>query len=696
MALKKSKIGPKSRKKRSLDAEDRRALLEKKALKKQKKLEFGVKLAETHQVKKAIAAARTVAIDDVMRAINSKSTRSSSRDSRTPSQVSVSSLLSSIGVQRTVDNLDWSSDDNVSDDSDTESDSSTVSETHNDDPLLPNDSSEGESQSDISENEDDVDSHDSEETNPAAVGFHKRVSFPADVSFTSESQELLSELVNGKKNIVVCSEKFHDLEVARSCYLGLTAHMVSHILTKTSRVEKNNQKLKKLENPEIAIDSLFRDQGSNRARICVLCPFRSNCFEIVRNILTLLELSPEDVGNGESFFQEYEGQDERNTHAKNWEDWRRELFKGHYDDNNYDDFIVGVTFGYGKVKIFFPKTADKLCHMDLIIASPLALSRVAAEDHKTVRKHQKQKTEAQDLEDENRGYQVDNDSDDQDEPPVPMDFLSSLELLIIDRVDALYMQNWDNLIDVVSAANQKPVATISANIDRIESKFLESTSADLRQTILMCGSTWSEKFSQLFTCTDDLVVAGTRQDWSGAPLNKALKHGIKQQFFINVENVLDHFKTKYWKDIGGDEIRSLIIVVSRDHDYEAVRDFLENHELITDCYLTESEVSSHRRKLKEILKNFKSGCSRIIVVSERLLWYQRIRILTGAHVVFFGVPVTDTVYSDTLCDIADAGRCTSVCLHTPEEMVVRERIVGTRNQPTDNIPGKVVVFTSNN
>jgi U3 small nucleolar RNA-associated protein 25 len=690
MANKHSKPGQRSKRKRHLDAEDRKSLLEKKALKKQKKLEFGAKLAETHQVKKAIAAAKTVAIDDVIRAINRKER---SRPKLAPvADISVDRLLSGIGVNRKLDDLAWSSDEDKRESS-SESSSSFDSESEESvsDPItdMPIEASDSDESSALSEIE-DSDEDDSLET--PGIGFHRRVSFPATVEFTSESQSLLSTLMSETRNIILCSEKFHEPRVARSCYLGLTAHMVSHLLTKVQRVEKNNQKLKKLplETLSTTTESSFRDQGTNRARVCVLSPFRSNCFEIVSNIFTLLDLSPDQVGNGENFVEEYKDQDVRNMHAKNWEDWRRELFKGHYDDNNYDDFIVGITFGFGKVKLFFPKTADKLCHMDMIIASPLALSRIAAEDHKTVKKHEKQKNDRIDLEDEEQGP-----SEEEDEIAIPMDFLSSLDMLVVDRADALRMQNWDNLIDVVAACNRKPVAIISTEIDRIEPKFLDQASGEFRQTLVICGSTNSDKFSSLFASSQDPVVVGTTDAlWSGRSLNRALKHGIKQQFFINVSDVFDHFRSKYWKDIGGDEIRRLIIVVSHDQDYAQLRDFLENNEGLENCYLVESEIASHRRKLKEILKLFKTGVSRVIVVSERLLWYQRIRILTGAHVLFFGAPVNDSVYADILCDVEDAGRCTSVCLHTPAEVIARRRIVGSKNQNGENTPGKVVVFTS--
>ena len=693
MGLKRRPIAkkPKHKRKRALDAEDRQALLEKKGLKKHKKLEYNAKLAEINTKQQAIKAAGTIHVEDVVRAIASKASLKS-RKSPASSIPDVNSLLSAIGVQKVVDDFKWSSESEVEDTS-----SESSGESDGDDLVGASESENGFSEDDCDDGGSDsdaaaesVESSDELPSTRSLEQLHKRVTFPESTAFTQESQQLLSGLIKGK-DVVVCLESFHEPSVARSCYLSLSAYILSHALHSSAVVEKNNKKSKK--HPEIE----FRDQGPTRPRVCVLCPFRSNAFEFVKNLIMLLNLSDEDlvgVGNYESFMAEYEGQDSVNEHSKNWESWRRELFKGHYDDSNYDDFVIGISVIHGKVRLHFPKFSSQLSNLDLIVGSPIALSRIAAEDRKAIRLKSKAAFDEQPECEEEEMFTA--DQKESEELPV-MDFLSSIEILVVDRIDALMMQNAENTMDIIGATNQRPVATITADISRIEEKFLDpKTAIASRQTVFLSGSSWFEEYMK-FVRKDNVEIL--KSPFSGASLNRALKQKIKQQFFVRVPDLLEYFQSTFWKDVGN-EIRNLVIVVARSEDLTPLKEFLEE-EGVVDCFLSEhtlSDIGGKRRKqIKQILRNFREGLSRTIVVTERLLWYQRIRVTGGRHVLFFGPPRVDSVYADILADMVDPLRCNSTCLYANSDGVALERIVGTSNLPKliskEGTTGKTTVFT---
>ena len=690
----------KNKRKRALDAEDRVALIEKKASKKHKKLERAVQIQEARKRRQAIKEAGAIQIDEIKRALTGN-LQSSVKESTC---TDVSGILSSLGIQSHVGDFGWSSDE---DSMDSESDMGT-SESANEDSLSEAD--------DVASRSDDALSVDSETGSDASLDdgssddenesleIHPRISFPSTLDFSELSQDLLSKAMTGS-DIVFASEQFHEKEVARSSYMMLAAHTLSHMLHKSARVERNNKKLKK--RPDLEL----RDQGPNRARLLWLAPFRANAYELIRNWISLLNIddSSESSANLKSFLEEYEGQDERNEHSKNWEDWRRELFKGHYDDANYDDFVIGISFNHGKMRIQFPKSSQALCLVDVIIASPLSLSRIAAADRKTIRVREKFAPKQEDSEEPSITPTEDEPTD---LPPV-MDFLSAIEILVVDRIDALAMQNWENCNDVVSAVNAKAVATITADINRIEEKFLSPDSAKLaRQTILVAGSTLMDCYNSLLPRPDRTVYVGQSGGLSGLYLNRALKQKIKQQFFIRVpitdveqrqEALLDHFKTHFWKDVGN-EVRQLVIVVAHTSDLAPLMEFLDD-EGIVDCCLAETTLSDiggkRRKQIKSTLKAFREGNIRLIVVTERLLWYQRIRITGGRHVFYFGCPRTSSVYTDVLADVVDPLRCTSTCIYTANERTELERIVGSRNieklvphdAAIEELGGKSTVFT---
>ena len=730
MAIKRRPIQHKKvkvKRKRALDAEDKVSVLEKKAAKKQKKFEYSATIQEARKKREAIKAAGTITMEDVVRAVSGKPKHSEA--ARTANIPDVSSYLASIGVGRKVDDFAWSSEseahDSSSDEEEDEDNDYSSGEGAEDidadgsevEDVVESDVDDEESASDdaSAESEEDEEKVDDNEESTVHDQLHKRITFPASSEFTSESQSLFAALMGGK-DALVCTETFHENRIARSCYLTLSAFALSHILHKSTQVERNNRNLrKKGEGFEIPLDSRFRDQGPNRPRICMLAPFRANANELIRNWIQLLNLTPEDIGNYENFNAEYEGQELRNEHSKNWELWRRELFKGHYDDATYDDFVIGISFIHGKMRIQFPKTSAALCGVDVIIASPIALSKIAASDLRAIRIRDKAKENSRsvDKDEEELMFEADKKADAEEEAvdlPI-MDFMSSIELLIVDRVDALTMQNFDNCRDVVSAVNEKPVASITADINRIESKFLTSeTARAARQTVLVAGSLVMAEY-------DSMVRPGQVErigdaTYSGNSLARSLKQKIKQQFFIRIpiktpeertEALMDYFKSKFWKEIGN-EIKNLVIVVADTADLAPITEFFDD-EGITDCFMSEQSLSDiggkRRKQIKSMLKSFREGDIRTLVVTERLLWYQRIRIAGAKHVLFFGCPQVDSVYADILADVVDPYRCTSTCLYTASERLAVERVAGTKNLPKlithgaqlGEMSGKTTVFT---
>jgi U3 small nucleolar RNA-associated protein 25 len=701
---KKGSKKPNIKRKRALDVEDRVAVLEKKAAKKMKKLEYSANLAQMNRSRLAIESLHTITKKDVIQAMGKSAKSSSSAPNRHPS-VDVGSLLGRMGVESKVDDFGWSTASESGSDSEGSVDGGSADVQSHDEVFSDNEELDDSESDDDDEPADDSDS-DSVRPEYTPTDLHRRVTFPASTEFTPESQSLLTAAF-GYKDMIFCRENFHESRIARSCYLALSAHLVSHTLHKAHLVSRHNRKLKSNE-IDIPEDSPFRDQGPTRPRVCVLCPFRANAYEIVRNIITLLNMDEASIGNIENFTAEYEGQDSRNENSKNWEDWRRELFKGHYDDSNYDDFAIGISFGFGKMKLHFPKTTEQLCGVDMIIGSPIALSRIASSNRKAQRLRDKHREEARDTEEGADVYALDegkkvSDSEEPIESVPVMDFLCSIEILVIDRIDALLMQNMENALDVLHAVNAKPVEAITADINRIHPRFFSPESAKAaRQTILIGGSTMRDEYDEFIR--PEQAVRCVDTSYTGAPLSKSLKLKIRQQFFIRLADddaKFQYFSEKFWKDIGA-ETKQLIIVVGIHEDFDRIKAFLDDEGHV-DCFLHESELSDiggkRRKQIKALLKAFRENSMTCIVVSERLLWYQRIRVTGGRHVLFYGAPVVDSVYANILADIVEPTRCTSSCIYENGEKLAIERIAGTSNlkkliaSQEEVVPGKSTVFT---
>ena len=182
---------------------------------------------------------------------------------------------------------------------------------------------------------------------------------------------------------------------------------------------KNNDHLAKAALPKSKVPARdTRDQGFTRPKVLILLPFRNSAYTWV-NHLTTLSVA-DTVENKSRFDGEFslpEGAvDKLVANPENYKEDHRECFKGNIDDS----FRLGLKVTRKSVKLF-----SEFYSCDIIVASPLGL-RTSIEKEKFVVIPLHERLVAD---------QLCRDSD----------FLSSIELLIVDQMDVMLMQNWDHV-----------------------------------------------------------------------------------------------------------------------------------------------------------------------------------------------------------------------------------------------------------
>ncbi|KAF8458546.1 hypothetical protein BDZ91DRAFT_701085 [Kalaharituber pfeilii] len=250
-------------------------------------------------------------------------------------------------------------------------------------------------------------------------------------------------------------------------------HTLNHIYKTRDRVLKNNAKLSKHhlsstlppdQDQDLDLPPL-RDQGFTRPKVLILLPTRHHAFQVINLIASLA--SPDQQSHRHRLDAEF-GFDptaERIPATKSAD--FRDLFEGNHDDL----FRIGIKFTRKTIKFF-----SSFYNSDIILASPLGLrmaigstpeesaftnGAVAANNKKHKSKSKKAKA-GQDY-----------------------DFLSSLEIIVIDHLTPMLMQNPAHLTFCLEYLNLLPKSTHETDFSRVREWYLDSHSQYFRQTICL-------------------------------------------------------------------------------------------------------------------------------------------------------------------------------------------------------------------
>ncbi|KHN15317.1 U3 small nucleolar RNA-associated protein 25, partial [Glycine soja] len=293
-----------------------------------------------------------------------------------------------------------------------------------------------------SETEEDVGFHSDEEDigiNGQPISedsLHLRTSGGKDIS--SPKQKMFFSLCSSYRDILHCNK--------RPCYLkGLEdtsimdayiMHSLNHVF-RTRDCEKNDAKLTKLK--ENADSDRFRDQCFTRPKVLILLPLASIVYRVVKRLVQLTPsaymVNVEHMDRFSTKFgsEEHKGDIENGKESENAKPHKSSKvadFQILFGGNNEDDFMIGIKFTRKTVKLF-----SDFHTSDIIIALALCLVNKIEE----------------------AGSNKEKD----------VDFLSSLEVLIIDHADVTSMQNWYHVHTVIEHLNRLPSKQPGTDVMRI-------------------------------------------------------------------------------------------------------------------------------------------------------------------------------------------------------------------------------------
>lgn len=409
-------------------------------------------------------------------------------------------------------------------------------------------------------------------------------------------------------------------------------HALNHVLKGRDRVLKNTARLAQAEHP----DSLdLRDQGFTRPKVLILTETRQIASKYADTIVELF--SPEQQENKQRFKDSFTAPfDDRETMPEDYS----ELFGG----NNDNSFLTALKFTRKTLKFY-----SAFYSSDIILASPLGLRRII--EHEDAKK---------------RDY----------------DFLSSIEVAIVDQADAMQMQNWENVEIVFKHLDLEVKDSHGADFSRIRNWYLDGHAKYLRQTIIFSAYITPE-MNNLFN-SSMLNIAGKAKFtplYPGA-ITETGGLGIKQTFsrFNAVSPAADpdarfkYFTTAILPTLlrlpkPADGAHGILVFVPSYYDFLRVRNFFATSTLTANVSFGAIHDYSEVRDQRRARSHFLSGRHTILLYTQRAHHFFRLRIRGVKRVVMYGLPEPEVFYRELVAGFL--GTSLGEGRQAPEECGVR-------------------------
>lgn len=479
--------------------------------------------------------------------------------------------------------------------------------------------------------------------------------------FHSSKQRFFFSLCNSYRDILHCNKKpfyLKGLEEDSSTMDAYIMHSLNHVFRSRDLIRKNDSKMAKhqesAEDELLAVDG-FLDHGFTRPKVLILLPFRNIALRVVRR---LIQLTPQaykvNVEHADRFYNDFGTRDDEDS--VDGDELAREvgnskplrslkpsdyqaLFSGNYDD----DFMIGIKFTRRSIKLY-----SDFYTSDMIIASPLNLH---ARIERAI---------------------LDKETD--------VDYLSSIEVLVIDHADVITMQNWSFLTKVLGQLNRIPSKQHGTDIMRIRKWYLDGNARFYRQTIIF-GHYVNPDINASFSnqCVNYQGKVKLVCEYKGV-LSKVLLQvrQVYERFDVNsIANAddarLEYFIKKVFPKIKDSIQGGVMLFISSYFEYVRLRNYLKSQNasfcVIAD-YTEPSDVSRARVQFFE-------GRKKIMLYTERVHFFHRYKIRGIKNLIIYSLPERKEFYPEVVNMLEEANNMTCTVLFSQFDQLRLERIVGT-------------------
>ncbi|KAJ4916588.1 hypothetical protein Rs2_02138 [Raphanus sativus] len=419
-------------------------------------------------------------------------------------------------------------------------------------------------------------------------------------------------------------------------------HSLNHIFRSRDLVKKNERKIAKLSHGETP-DDRFRDRGFTSPKVLILLPLRSIAFRVVNRLIQLTPEAHRDTVEhhgrfNDEFGYEDESDDFDDGKPSKPRDWEALFGEG----NNDDTFLLGIKYTRKSIRLY-----NDFITSDMIIASPLGLVLALgkAEDNKKA----------------------------------VLDYLSSIEVFVIDHADVMYMQNWTHVQTVVTKLNEESSEHHNTDISRVRPMYLNGHARFYRQSIIL-SSYLTPDINFLFNhqCLNYKGKMKLECEHKGV-LHEVL-HSVTQIYEkFDADSVkqadharLEYFTKKIFPKLKDSVQGGVMIFMSSNAELAMLREFLSSQKA-SFCIVNESVSQEAKSRARQ---GFFAGSTKIMLYNERGHFYWRYTIRGIKKLIIYSLPERKEFYPQIVNMLEESYDMEATVLFCPLDVFRLRRIVG--------------------
>lgn len=258
-----------------------------------------------------------------------------------------------------------------------------------------------------------------------------------------------------------------------------------------------------------------------------------------------------------------------------------------------------------------------------------------------------------------------------------VDYLSSIEVLIVDHADVILMQNWSHVNTIVEQLNRIPSQQHGTDIMRIRQWYLDGQAPFYRQSIIL-SSHINPDINGLFNhhCLNHEGKVKLASEYKGVLPKVVLQiRQIYERFDANTaedadDARFDYFTKKVFPKIKDSTQGGIMLFISSYFEFIRVRNFLKSQEAsfcLLGEYTEQSDISRARGW-------FFDGKKKIMLYTERAHFYHRYKIRGIQNLIIYSLPERKEFYPEVV-NLLQGSACT--VLFSRYDQLRLDRIVGT-------------------